>query len=112
MTDTSWSPDTCDCTVNQDPPWVWTGTIEKCKLHKHLDGQKLMDALKKHRLPFNTKPNEIVPNDFIDEAKKADVSIAGWAFQKGRKDILAILKRVDAREKRKDVEVRRIRRLK
>ena len=107
----TWNPDTCDCIVEQNPPWTWVGTVKKCKLHQHLDGQALMDEIKSHRLPFNDKPQDSIPKAFLDEASNAEVGVRGWAFQKGRQDIIKKLKKRDEASQARANEKERIRRL-
>lgn len=109
MTKIQWSPDTCDCTVEQDPSWIWVGTVKKCKLHKHLNGQALMNAIRAHRIPFNDKEVNQIPKEFLEEAGNADVSVSGWAFQKGRQDILDIIKKRDDASQARADEKERIR---
>lgn len=106
-----WRPDTCDCIVEQDPPWTWIGTIRKCKLHQAFDGQALMDAIRTHRLPFIDRPENIIPRVFLEEAENADVSVRGWAFQKGRNDILNKIRKQDEASEAREAEKRRIRKL-
>jgi len=108
---TEWYPDTCDCGVEQNPPWTWVGTIRKCKLHQHLDGQALMDGIRAHRLPFIDRPENIIPRAFLEEADNADISVRGWAFQRKRRDIENKIKKQDEASQARRDEKMRIRKL-
>lgn len=106
---TEWRPDTCDCLIHQDPPWVWVATIKTCKLHVGMTGQAHLDAIRAHRLPFVDRIEDVIPKIFLDDAENAGVSVRGWAFQKGRTDIQMKLDAQDAASQARRDERQRIR---
>lgn len=50
---TIWSPDTCDCKIEYNSRINWVSTIQKCRLHKSLDGQNLLDSVLAQNRRFN-----------------------------------------------------------
>jgi len=52
---TIWSPDTCDCKIEFNPQYIWIKTHRKCRLHKSLDGQLLIDEIKLQNHRFQTE---------------------------------------------------------
>ncbi len=108
---TEWRPDTCDCIIKQDPPWIWNETIQNCNLHVGLTGQTHLDAIRTHRIPFVDLPQNVIPKIFLEDADNAGVGVRGWAFQKGRNDILLKLDNQDAASAARRTEKERIRAL-
>lgn len=45
---TKWYPDTCKCILQLDPNQEIFNAIKKCKLHKELNGHKLLEAVQDH----------------------------------------------------------------
>jgi len=60
---TIWRPDTCDCKIEYTPRLIWVKTWNKCRLHKSLDGQILLDAVLAQNRRFN---NSIVLPFIVD----------------------------------------------
>lgn len=66
---TIWKVDTCDCIIEYNARLIWIRTIQKCRLHKKLDGQNLLDTVMAQNRRFNlalgTTPDEIEQEDII-----------------------------------------------
>jgi len=50
---TTWKADTCDCILQFNNRINWISTIKKCRLHKSLDGQNLLDTVLAQNRRFN-----------------------------------------------------------
>jgi len=48
-----WKPDTCDCDLEYDDLINWVKTNKKCRLHKRLDGQNLLNQVMGMNQRFN-----------------------------------------------------------
>jgi len=59
---TIWKPDTCDCILEYNNSKIWVKTWLKCRLHKPLKRQNLLDACMDYNRGFNmafgSEPNE------------------------------------------------------
>jgi len=55
---TTWSPDTCDCIIEYNSRINWVNTVQKCRLHKSLDGQALLNEV----MAQNRRFNSAIPN--------------------------------------------------
>jgi len=60
LNNTTWTPTTCDCKLEFNRNTNWVSTIRKCKLHKRLDGQLLLEAVLAQNRRFN---NAFSPNN-------------------------------------------------
>lgn len=73
---TTWSPDTCDCILEYNSRINWISTIKKCRLHKSLDGQALLNEVMALNRRFNMAhgitPDEI---EFQDIAISKEVNV-------------------------------------
>jgi len=50
---TQWFSDTCDCIIQYNSRVSWIKTIKKCRLHKNLNGQNLLDSAMAMNKRFN-----------------------------------------------------------
>jgi len=50
---TTWKPDTCDCKITYNNRINWVSTENKCRLHKSLNGQNLLDTVMAQNRRFN-----------------------------------------------------------
>jgi len=59
---TIWTPDTCDCRIEYDDNFQHVKTHLKCRLHKPLKRQRLLDEVTAYNRSFNRafgdNPNE------------------------------------------------------
>jgi len=73
---TKWYCDTCDCILSYNPNGFWIKTFKKCRLHKRLDGQNLLDQVLNMNRRFNMalgiNPTDI-ENDEITVSKEINV---------------------------------------
>lgn len=51
---TKWEPATCQCIIIFDKNKLYLADIQKCQIHKHLDGQLLLDAVITHNTGFKS----------------------------------------------------------
>jgi len=51
---TIWNPDTCDCRIEFNKRVNWIKTHNKCRLHKSLNGQNLLNEVLAQNRRFNT----------------------------------------------------------
>jgi len=69
MTVTRWNPDTCDCIIEYNQNIMWTNTIQKCRLHRSLDGQNLLNSViaqsQRFNLSHGRNPTEIEIDDIV-----------------------------------------------
>lgn len=50
---TIWTPDTCDCKIQYDDNILHITTLAKCRMHRHLRSQSLLDAIIAYNQSFN-----------------------------------------------------------
>jgi len=53
MTNTTWTPDTCDCKIEYNPNGNWVNSKDNCRLHKRLNGQIHLDTVRAQNKRFN-----------------------------------------------------------
>jgi len=50
---TTWFSDTCDCQLEFNKDVMWSKTLRKCRLHKSIDGQNLLNTALAMNQRFN-----------------------------------------------------------
>jgi len=75
---TTWRSDTCDCIIEFNANLNWIKTLQKCRLHKSLDGQILLVSalamnqrfnLSLGRTPTNAELEDIVISKEVNKAR-------------------------------------------
>jgi len=70
-----WSPDSCDCKLEYNSKINWVSTIQKCRLHKSLDGQNLLDTVMAQNRRFNlSHGSEPTEEELTDIATSKEIN--------------------------------------
>jgi len=64
---TVWKPDTCDCIIEYNDNINWVSTRKKCRLHKALNGQNLLNQVLAQNRRFNLALGDIQDELDIEE---------------------------------------------
>jgi len=63
---TRWQSDTCDCIIDFNKNVQWLSTMKKCRLHKSLDRQTLLDSALSQSRRFNTALGQTLTEEQIE----------------------------------------------
>jgi len=67
---TIWRPDTCDCIIEYNDNINWISDRKKCRLHKRLKGQTLLNEV----LAQNRRFNLAIPNATEQEEREINAA--------------------------------------
>jgi len=69
---TTWHSDTCDCKIEYNDNINWVKTHKKCRLHKRLEGQILLDNC----LALNQRFNLALGNNPLSDIESEEMIIS------------------------------------